>query len=385
MTSLGDQPLRHVLANELHARPAPEIAAPCHAVFLALKQPHDAVNRDRACDRMLLLDLLDRFGARHPPEGAVYHYAKLGRHHLRWESHTEFVTYTMFVDGLATPPFDAGAEEVFPRAWLARASDCGSACILSAAFVRVEPLTPGARPDEDNLRAWFSAESLAMAEVNDGAAIIATDFTIDAGGHTRFAVFARDGIGKRRLGRIVQRLLELEAYMNMALLRLTLAQEVARKAHALDNALARQAGQMNARNVPREKTLAALLDISARIEALLTRSASRFSATEAYAAIVHERIQLLRERRYEERQTLNEFITRRFEPAMRTCRSVGERIESLALRAKRVSDLLGTRVEVERAAQNQELLAAMNRRTELQLRPSTPSRASRSLRSVIMR
>ena len=47
MTAIQDHPLRYALANELHARPFPELSAPCHAVFLAIKQPVEAAARDR--------------------------------------------------------------------------------------------------------------------------------------------------------------------------------------------------------------------------------------------------------------------------------------------------------------------------------------------------
>ena len=44
----------------------------------------------------------------------------------------------------------------------------------------------------------------------DGAAVIATDFRIDPAGWMRFAVFVRPGTGSGRIGRIVQRLLDLD-------------------------------------------------------------------------------------------------------------------------------------------------------------------------------
>jgi len=65
MSPIEDHPLRYALANELHARPFPALEPPCHAAFLAIKEPRDAANRDRAADRAHLLALLDRFGAQH--------------------------------------------------------------------------------------------------------------------------------------------------------------------------------------------------------------------------------------------------------------------------------------------------------------------------------
>ena len=59
---------------------------------------------------------------------------------------------------------------------------------------------------------------------------------------------------------------------------------------------------------------------------------------------------------------------RRFDPAMRTVKSTQTRLRSMSDRALRASDLLRTRVDVERSAQNQTLLTSMDRRADLQLR-----------------
>ena len=112
LPTLADHPSRFALANELHARPFPALTAPCHAVFLAIKQPRDAASRDRDVDRAHLLELLDRFGASHPQPGATHYFGKIGQHDLKWESHTEFVTYTIFGDGNAGTPFDPNEKDL---------------------------------------------------------------------------------------------------------------------------------------------------------------------------------------------------------------------------------------------------------------------------------
>ena len=45
--TLDDYPGRYGLVNELHARPFPELAAPCRAAYLAIMQPENAADRDR--------------------------------------------------------------------------------------------------------------------------------------------------------------------------------------------------------------------------------------------------------------------------------------------------------------------------------------------------
>ncbi|MEM7490502.1 MAG: DUF3422 family protein, partial [Pseudomonadota bacterium] len=117
-----------------------------------------------------------------------------------------------------------------------------------------------------------------------------------------------------------------------------------------------------------EETLEGLLTIGSDLETMLARSSFRFGAMEAYEALVQQRISVLREERFGGRQTLAEFMMRRFDPAMRTCRSVQKRMEALAERAKRAGDLLSTRVNVDRAEQNAQLLKSMDGRAEAQLR-----------------
>jgi uncharacterized membrane-anchored protein len=66
--------------------------------------------------------------------------------------------------------------------------------------------------------------------------------------------------------------------------------------------------------------------------------------------------------------TIEEFLNRRLAPAIATCRSTSRRIATLAERVARASALLRTRVDIAREQQNQQILAAMNRRGRLQLR-----------------
>ena len=96
--------------------------------------------------------------------------------------------------------------------------------------------------------------------------------------------------------------------------------------------------------------------------------AFRFGATWAYQAIVDQRIAVLREERFKGRQTFYEFMMRRYDPAMRTVRSTETRLTTLVDRARRAGELLRTKVDVERSAQNQALLESMDKRADLQLR-----------------
>lgn len=83
---------------------------------------------------------------------------------------------------------------------------------------------------------------------------------------------------------------------------------------------------------------------------------------------MNQRVQILRETRFNGRQTFAEFMMRRYDPAMRTVKSAERRLSEMAERAERAGELLQTRVDVERSAQNQKLLESMDRRADLALR-----------------
>ncbi len=361
--SIADHELRYALANELHARPFPALHAPCHAAYLAIKRPEDAAQRDRGADIAHLHALLDRYGAPHPPPGATHWFGRLGKHELKWESHTEFVTYTLMADGLGDRPFGGATFGVFPEKWLADAPGVR----ITSVLVRVEPW-PGEDAIAERLGEWFVPESLAVSRVLDDDLVVAGDFRIDPAGHMRFAVFPRPETGDRRVGRVVQRLCEIETYKSMSMLGLARVRKHGGRLAALDSDLTRLMSDMRGDGESADDTLRALLETSAELEALLARTSFRFGATRAYEAIVTQRIEVLRERRFGGRQTFTEFMTRRFDPAMRTVKATQRRMEAMAERAMRAGELLRTRVDVERSAQNRDLLESMDRRADLQLR-----------------
>ncbi|MCY1125965.1 DUF3422 domain-containing protein [Frigidibacter sp. RF13] len=361
---IEDHPQRYALVNELHARPFPSLTVPCQAVYLAVKEPIEAANRDRERDLAHLRALLARHGAAHPAPGATHHSAEIGRHVLKWESHTEFVTYSAFSAGLCERPFDPRGSEVFPTDWLGVAPGKRIAAVL----IRVEPLPADMSEVVTKLEDWFVPESLAASWVLDEAAIIAGDFQIDPAGLMRFTVFARPGTGARRVGRIVQRLCEIETYRAMSMLGLGRARDLTGRLNALDPQLSSVVAALPDDHRAAEATLHELLELSAELESLATRHSFRFGATGAYEAIVNQRIDVLRETRFMGRQTFGEFMRRRYDPAMRTVKSAEHRLEQMAERAERAGELLSTRVDVERSAQNQKLLESMDRRADLALR-----------------
>ncbi|MEL6689676.1 MAG: DUF3422 domain-containing protein [Pseudomonadota bacterium] len=363
MAPIEDHPLRYALANEIHARPFPALQAPSTGVYLAIKQAENASSRDRELDRQHLIDLLDRHGAAHPSPGATHYYGQVGRYWLKWESHAEFVTYTAFCEGLGDRAFDPADFEAFPEDWLAAAPGAR----LTSALIRIQ------EEDERATQAtliedWFVSESLAVSEVVDRSVTVASDFRIDPAGHMRFAVFTRRDTGDRRIGRVVQRLCEIETYKAMSMLGFARVQAMSKRLGEIDSALLRLVDMMSNGPSSSEGTLRELITLSSELENMSAKAAFRFSATRAYEAIVSQRIEVLREERFNGRQTFREFMMRRYDPAMRTVAATERRLKGMSERALRAGDLLRTSVDVERQAQNQKLLESMDKRADLQLR-----------------
>jgi uncharacterized membrane-anchored protein len=362
MSILPDHPDRYALANELHARPFPEVEAPCQAIYFATS--HDG---DAARARAHLIDLLDRFGADHPPPGASHYYGPLGRNLLKWELHSEFVTYTLFVDQGKGQPFSGDLMTAFPADWLAAIK--GQVITSAEVWINREKTAEDVENRlQDDIKNWFVGESLAAAYMVDRNTVVVGDFRIDAAGHMRFVVIGIGDVGARRIGRVVQRVLEVETYKSMAMMTLPVARKVSAEAAVLDAELSRVAHQMTDEKAKPDQTLDRLLAVSAKVELLASEAAFRFSAGRAYRAIVDQRIKVLREDRILQRQLFSEFMMRRFDPAMRTCEAAEKRLDDLSEHAARAAELLSTRVSVAAGEQNRELLESMNKRAALQMR-----------------
>ncbi|MFC3628043.1 DUF3422 family protein [Paracoccus angustae] len=359
-----EHPLRYDLVNELHARPSPRLSAPATCVFVAFKEPRDAANRDRARDLAHLTQLTGRHGGPRPDPHESHYQGRLGRHDLKWESHTEFVTYMALTPGLPIRPFDPSAGAIFPQDW----QQAAPGKRVAAVMVQIDLLPDDPAEALDRIGTWFARDSLTAVWVLEEAALIAGDFRIDADGWMRFALFVRPGVGEGRIGRIVHRLVELETYRAMSMLGLGRARNLSNRLNELEPRLSAIVDGMTDESRPAEAVLHELLTVSAELEAQAVQHSFRFGATKAYEAIVTDRITALRETRFAGRQMLTEFMRRRYRPAMRTANSAETRLKTMLERAARAGELLRTRVDVERSAQNQLLLERMDRRADLQLR-----------------
>ena len=163
---LADHPLRYSLTAELHARPFAELGVPGRALSLAIKQTSAAAERDADADCAHLIAFIDRHGGAHPAPDASHYSADFGRFRLKWERHTEFVSYTLYEEGPVGTLFEAALCRHFPDDWLAAAP---GAVIAAIQIEVVEAGDLGAAEAllVQRLMPELSAESLSCARVLD--------------------------------------------------------------------------------------------------------------------------------------------------------------------------------------------------------------------------
>jgi uncharacterized membrane-anchored protein len=358
---MKDHALRLALHNEVHARPPEPMSAPVaisHVVMLT-----DAQSRESS--RAHLLQLLRDHHLPVPDDHANHLRVDGGAWRLRWELHTEFVTWTFMADapeGLPRTDAYALALGKMPQQWLqALPGECLSRINLWAK--RTDNLQ-----DRDELHQQFREDSMVACQLVDGEATLHTDFQIGPDGCLRMLLRVGQ-LSPRRLGRLVQRLLEIETYRMVALLGLPIARSAAADLALAEHELADLALAIRiAQHDEEADLLDRLTRLAGQVESAYASQHSRFSASRAYFELVDRRIQDIRETRIPGYQSVGEFMDRRLSPARSTCEWVSRRQTALSERVSRMSSLLRTRVDFQQEQSSQALLTAMNRRQGMQLK-----------------
>ncbi|MEK7876827.1 MAG: DUF3422 domain-containing protein [Pseudomonadota bacterium] len=358
MSIPADHAQRLVLNDEVHARPYAQVEAPERISYLALFAADSGAGATVALTR-----LFEHMGRPVPPLDAPYVSADLGALRLKWERHTEFTSYTFFQRGEFGAPFASSALDAVPAGWLATLP--GETIVATQVAVAKAP--------EQLPLAWeiahnFAENPIVGSAVASGTACVFTDFRVHADRMSRFLLLDR-GLGRYQTGRVVQRLLEIETYRMMALLAFPVARDVGGKITAAERDLSALTERMAGAGAEDEpQLLNELTRLAAAVESSVSASKYRFGAAHAYYELTRDRIRQLREERIPGLQTIGQFMERRLAPAMNTCESVAKRQDELSARIARSSNLLRTRVDIEREQQNLQVLAQMNRRAKLQLR-----------------
>lgn len=335
----SEHPMRRELHDEVHARPSLYFDGDAD-VWLA------AVVFERSSPRIpqTLLGIAEGSKTQEGRHGII----PFAGGRLKWELHTEFLTFTLVLtpDRTSSPPDEL----------LELCDEAGGAIIASArVLVRGEPKSDD-RPGTD----------FVASQVGGGDAEVRSNFRLDENGFVEFVLLNRN-LNAYRVGRMVRRLLEIETYRMMALLATPTARETIERLALFDARLNAIVEHMSSASKVDKTLLEDVTKLSSDVLNFTARARHRFGATKAYAEIVSSRLRELRETHVEQRQRVGTFIDRRFRPALRSFEATERRLDELADRVSLAGDLLRTTVQVQLEDQNASLLSSVEERTRAQV------------------
>ncbi|MBN3862543.1 DUF3422 domain-containing protein [Pseudomonas frederiksbergensis] len=340
-------PQRLPLHNELHARPSlyfDEPAQVFHLAFLA---------NDGQCDT-----LLSRCCPGPVDPQAAQGITELQGHALKWERHAEFLTLTLVVPSSSHEPFWSQP----PKALMDRVEPFMQH-VINAVQIVVRNDTSFA----GDLSVYGFKDPCGSC-IGGGDATVWSDFRLSADGTNRF-LFVNKRLNAYRQGRMIRRLLEIETYRMMASLSLTTAKALSAQLNVFDKTLVNLSERNAGPDTGNAKELLTdIASLSAQVVSSTAKTRHRFSATQAYAQLVFERLGELRETHVGDCQRLGIFIERRFKPTVRYCDVTEQRLEQLAKSVANLGDLLQARVQVEMEEQNSEILKSLNARADTQIK-----------------
>lgn len=372
-----NHPDRIRLNDELHARPPVALWPNEHILYLALIN----TGGKRLQEEVIIRDLCDSLGGESCPllqgnniefdvavnPGTYSNAEQALRFRVKYERHSEFSSWWFFQQTATNDPFCAPEFCCNLEQWIPRLPGK----LLVAMNIRV--CQGESIPSVHEVAPFFDGNTVIGSQIAHDTGAAFTDFRIDADGKTKL-LFMNRGMGSRQAGRQLQGLVEIETYRMMALLALPEAQAafpiLAAQEQAIIDVSRDLAEEPVDSGTAQIKDLALqqqISEISSAIEALSSSTQYRLSASDAYFQLVQRRIADLRETNLSGMQGFGEFMERRLLPAMKTCSTFSHRIRETSHRVSRIGQLLQTRVEIAREAQNSQLLASMEKRSKHQL------------------
>lgn len=352
--------LRTDAYRELYQHPPLPMAegTVCSFVVFLESEKGEHINRYR------LEDLISLAGLKTIEKNELFFLGSNNNLKVKWERHSEFETFFFCTDASEKNEFARTSIENLPKQWAANHFEDS----LVATHIHVTPVDKDYL-EKPSLPICFQSPPVAGGYVCDSNAVIWSDFRIQDDGFTRIVV--KDGnLGPFRLGRLVQRILDIETYRVLAqmgqLTNYTTNRRIAALEEELSNILVHEDGHLGR---PGDKALLEkLIELSSRVDNLVTRDSNRYDATKAYGQIVYRRLEEINEQRIQGAQRLSNFIRRRFIPAMNTNDATAIRLDKLEQRIARTSALFRTKIDVQVQNQNAQVLDSMNRRSDTQIK-----------------
>ena len=346
---------RDLIDAERHSRPPLPALAPSIFQHIVLH----GWNKDLAEERRACLTICENLGLI-PDSGLNDQIKATGDGiELKWERHTEFSSFTILQRNVRS------AKDFVP--WSER--DLGweymPGKLLVSLLIGLESENSKVWSGSELFK-WQNGSPLCASSVMSDTTIISSDMDLDARGNARLLVKTSNK-EPTRLGRLVQRLVEIETYGALTLYAWKDVKEIGPRLEDAESWLEGITSRLTKKHGESdEQMLADLSELSAYQEATTSRSHFRLNASLAYYDIVVRRLGELHEGRVEGRQRFANFLLRRMDPAARTYRSILTRQQEIAERISRATHLLRGRTDVAIAKQNQQLLQSMNERAEAQ-------------------
>lgn len=354
MPHTPDHPQRRGLSDLMHARTLPIAASP-----VALRSWLYLVDDD---ERSAELTWVESLEGQIGEEQWTLHDIRSSSGMI-WERHGEFSTWLSYTTDVRAAK-DLGFCRIktadFP--WLEGAP--------GRVFRSVEIVVGKREPRPAQFAGEIDLANAVCCDVFGGKARIWSDFRMHEGGAGRIYVHDK-GLKNDELSRLLQILIEIGHYRKLALLGFPVARGLMAWLKTAEAQLAALTADMAGQVQPQEVLLERLMSLAAEVEAQVNAVRFRQGATDAYYRLTEDRLLSLREGRVDGFSTMQEFIERRLQPAMRTCEAASRRLEDISARIGRVSDLLRARISISLEVQNQGLLHSMNLRAQQQIKLQT--------------
>ena len=367
-----EHPMRRLLNDELHARQFNEFHGTGRFIrYVYFTQSHDKglmkqINQLLQKYNCPKMDMREKF-VRH----------ETGQFAIRVERHTEFISVSLIdLDDTkaafgAKPAYDEAAFPHLPFADIASFDHP----VFHAMWLEVFTM-PETMPRAQEMQKSLEGRAVSASKISSGGGHLYYSFDIDEAGYSRIALL-NDKIAGHRMGRVIQRVIELETYRLLALLNLPKVKEFSVKLDHIETELRGATEQLSAvHNADKiaqtvedaDKLLARLTSLSADLEQIYSQTSYRFAASKAYFDIVNARLFELSTSRLNGFQSIRGFLERRMSPAMQSASAFARRMDRLSSRNAYAGQLQRSQTELALQKQNHDLLASMNQRTSAQLR-----------------
>ena len=269
-------------------------------------------------------------------------------------------------NGISADSFDQSRLSHMPFEWAQNAP----APLFHSIWVEVGGLPP-AKLSQSKMLTILDSRAVASNNFSEAAAQVHFAFDIDSNGYSRVVVF-NHSIEATRMGRVVQRIVEIETYRLLALLGLSAVKQYSGRLSSIEdvlNGLTSDLAQEIKKPDGRVQPLLTILSSQAAdVEDIFSKTSYRLSATKAYLGILTGRLERMQMTRLSGFQGVRGFLDRRMTPAMDSCTAFSERLSSLSSRINRAGALLRTQTELVIQRQNRDLLQSMDQRAKHQLR-----------------